>query len=80
LLATQRILAAQAYERIRYQYIHGQSDYLPVLEALVSLQSLECSEATAHRTWIECRIDLCRALAGSWEMDRMALAHLESSL
>ena len=74
---TQRTLATQAYERIRHQYIHGQLDYLCVLEFLVPLQSLERSEVTARRAWIEYRIDLCRAIAGSWDMERTALACLD---
>jgi NodT family efflux transporter outer membrane factor (OMF) lipoprotein len=72
----QRKLARQSYESIRHKYISGQLDYLRVLDALISLQSLERSEVTAHRELIEHRIDLCRSIAGSWNMKRPDLARL----
>lgn len=78
-LAIQRDLATQAYERLRHQYLQGQQDYLAVLDALLTVQSLECEQVTAQRQWIEYRIDLCRALAGSWDMNRPDLAHLKAS-
>jgi len=73
-IGKQRDLAEQSYEGIRRQYIGGQVDYLRVLDALVSLQSLERREVAARRNLIDHRTDLCRALAGAWDMERPTLA------
>ena len=75
-LSQQLALARQVYERTRYRYIGGQLDYLRVLESLVSPQSLERSELTARRVLVEHRIDLCRSLAGGWEMEPPEMAEL----
>ena len=69
-LGKQLHFARKSYNSLREQYIKGQLDYLRVLDSLVSQQSLERTELTARRVLIEHRIDLCRALAGSWEMKR----------
>ncbi len=71
-LATSR----QVLERIRQNYLMGQLDYLRVLESLSTSQNLERNEITARRILIERRIDLCRAIAGSWEMERPAQARV----
>ena len=76
-LQQQLDLAGQVYERTRESYLKVQLDYLRVLEALVSRQTLERNELTARRVLIERRVDLCRALAGSWEMSRPEPAALE---
>jgi outer membrane protein TolC len=73
----QRRLAQKSFESVRRKYINGQLDYLRVLEALISLQNLERDEITARRVLIEYRIDLCRAIAGPWNMERPALARLD---
>lgn len=75
-LQAQLTLARQVLETTRESYLQGQLDYLRVLDALVSLQSLERNELAARRALLERRIDLCRALAGGWEMDRPAQANL----
>ncbi len=75
-LATQLDLSRKAFERTRQQYLNGQVDYLRVLESLATQQQLERSELTAQRQLIERRIDLCRALAGSWDMERPELAQV----
>ena len=69
-LSKQLDLARKSYNSLRQQFIKGQLDYLRVLESLVSQQTLERSELTAKRVLIEYRVDLCRAIAGSWEMER----------
>jgi NodT family efflux transporter outer membrane factor (OMF) lipoprotein len=69
-LQTQLLLARQAYERTRENYLKGQLDYLRVLESLVSQQSLEQQELASRRILLERRIDLCRSIAGSWPMER----------
>ena len=66
----QLVLARKSYDSVTQQYLKGQLDYLRVLELLVSQQTLERTELSARRVLIEHRIDLCRAIAGSWEMQR----------
>jgi NodT family efflux transporter outer membrane factor (OMF) lipoprotein len=63
-------LARQVSERTEQSYIKGTLDYLRVLEVLVSQQNLEINELTARRILVERRIDLCKAIAGSWEMQQ----------
>ena len=69
-LQAQLALARQTSESTKINYLNGQLDYLRVLEALVSQQSLERNELASRRVLVEHRIDLCRAIAGSWEMTR----------
>jgi len=76
-LGRQLALAGQVYERTRHRYLGGQLDYLRVLESLNSQQSLERSELAARRVLVERRIDLCRSLAGGWEMERPEMAELQ---
>jgi len=73
-LKRQLDLARQTYERNRESYIKGQVDYIRVLESLESMQSLERSVLRAQRTVIQNRIDLYRAIAGSWDMEQPAVA------
>lgn len=75
-LERQLELSDQAFDRIRDAYISGGEDYLRVLDALLTQQSLERSHLEAQRRLIEYRIDLYRALAGGWEMERPAGAGL----
>ena len=76
-LKQQLELAGQAYDRTRESYLKGQFDYLRVLDALVSQQTLERNELTAQRVLIEHRIDLCRSIAGGWSMPPPEPATLE---
>jgi NodT family efflux transporter outer membrane factor (OMF) lipoprotein len=62
----QLALANEVLERSRDAYRGGQVDYLRVLEALTSQQSLERQQLGAHRELIGHRIELCRALGGGW--------------
>jgi len=48
------------------RYVQGLNDYLPVLTALAAVQRSELSVITARRQLISYRIQLCRALGGSW--------------
>ncbi|MFH1718235.1 MAG: TolC family protein [Planctomycetota bacterium] len=66
-------LARRTYERNRESYIKGQVDYIRVLESLESMQSLERNVLRAQRTVIQNRIDLHRAIAGSWDMKQPAM-------
>jgi NodT family efflux transporter outer membrane factor (OMF) lipoprotein len=77
-LGTQLDWAQKAYESLRQRFRLGQLDYLRVLESLESQQRLERSQLTAQRFLIERRIDLCRALAGAWDMDRPEIARLSN--
>lgn len=75
-LTQQLALARQVYERTRHRYLSGQLDYLRVLDSLISQQTLERNELAARRLLVERRIDLCRSLAGGWEMQRPEMAEL----
>jgi outer membrane protein TolC len=75
-LVKQLEISNQVIASIRDNYIKGAADYLRVLEALVSNQSLQRNLLEARRELIEFRIDLCRALAGGFEMPRPELAAL----
>lgn len=63
-------LAGQATERIRDRYLNGAEDYQRVLTSLISEQRLQRTKLTAKRELFENRVNLCRALAGGWEMTR----------
>jgi len=76
-LGKQMHLARRVMERTRERYIKGQLDYLRVLEALVSLQSLERNYLTAKQGLISRRIDLCQAIAGRWPMTPPEIAGLD---
>ncbi len=69
-------LARETYETNRERYIKGQTDYIRVLESLQSLQALERSVITAHRTLIANRIDLYRSIAGSFDPPQPALTDI----
>lgn len=71
-LESQLELAEAVLERTRDAYLGGQADYLRVLDALISQQSLQRRRLTAHRLLIQYRIDLSRALGGSWLPERSA--------
>lgn len=75
-LQQQLATARNVLERIRQNYINGQLDYLRVLDSLSLVQNLERNELAARRTLIERRIDLCRAIAGPWEMERPKQARM----
>lgn len=64
-LAAGRDTLAQA----RLQYANGLTDYLPVLAALTEVQQLERSVVTARRQWLAFRVQLYRALGGTWAED-----------
>lgn len=76
-LERQLALSDQVIERIRDSYTKGAADYLRVLEALATNQSLQRNLLTARRQLVEYRIDLCRALAGGWELQRPELARID---
>jgi len=63
-------LAEQAFGRIRDRYLNGAEDYQRVLGALLSKQLLQRTQLLAQRELFVNRINLCRALAGGWELSR----------
>lgn len=66
ILATQIELAGANLERSRALYVNGLTDYLTVLTALQSLQSLERQAITTRQELLKNRIRLYLALGGSW--------------
>jgi NodT family efflux transporter outer membrane factor (OMF) lipoprotein len=75
-LAAQLNLAKETYDRTYFRYSKGQGNYLRVLDSLQLQQQLERSQLSAKRSLIDRRVDLCRALAGAWAMDRPESASL----
>ncbi len=63
-------IARQTLEFTRERYMNGATDYLPTLTALQALQRLERSRVEAQRRLIAFRINLYRALAGGWDLER----------
>ncbi len=55
-------------EQTRQHYIHGEMDFFRFLGAVSSHQKLQRSQLQAMRELIEYRINLYRALAGSWNV------------
>lgn len=59
-------LAAATLREAQARYGKGLSDYLPVLTALQGQQRAELALLQARRQLISYRIQLCRALGGTW--------------
>jgi outer membrane protein, multidrug efflux system len=59
-------IARAALDEARNRYRQGLSDFLPVLTALQSVQALEIELLGAEREALSYRIQLFRALGGSW--------------
>lgn len=66
ILTTQLELAEANLERSRALYVNGLTDYLTVLTALQSLQSLERQAISTRQELLTNRIRLYLALGGSW--------------
>jgi outer membrane protein TolC len=62
----QLVIARDTLREARNRYAEGLSDFLPVLNALVSLEQIEQSLLQAKRQLLSYRIQLYRALGGSW--------------
>ncbi|MGA4644884.1 efflux transporter outer membrane subunit [Limisphaera sp. 4302-co] len=69
-LRRQLELADRTVERLRDSYSKGTVDYLRVLDALLTQQSLQRAEWETRRDLLLQRVTLCRALAGGWELPR----------
>lgn len=77
-LESRIVLSSQSTEQIKVRYIHGAMDFLRFLTALISHQELQRSFIRAQRELIEYRINLCRALAGGWQLERAPATARES--
>jgi multidrug efflux system outer membrane protein len=62
-------LGRRVLDEARRLFEQGQSDYLQVLNALSSLASLERSGLQAQRLLLTYRVQLYRALGGTWSYD-----------
>ncbi len=67
-LDQQLTLSRLALEQIQLRYQYGDLDFLRVLSARLSVQSLERSRIRAERELIDFRINLYKALAGGWPL------------
>jgi outer membrane protein TolC len=65
-LDRQVALARDTLREARMRYANGLSDYLPVLAALEALQTVERSQIVAERQLLSFRVQLYRALGGTW--------------
>ena len=59
-------LAEATLKEARNRYMNGLGSYLPVLQALQSLQEIQRSALTAHRRELTNRNALFKALGGTW--------------
>ena len=67
-LEKQAELARDTLREARMRYANGLSDYLPVLAALEALQTVERSQIVAERQLLSFRVQLYRALGGTWTL------------
>lgn len=72
-------LAGATLKQSRIRYGRGLSDYLPVTSALLALQRLERTELSGRREALSYRIQLHRALGGTWTADLVPPARTEPS-
>lgn len=73
-LEAELAVGRQLYEQARARYVEGLTDYLPVLSALQGVQRAELSLLAARRQRIAYRIQLHRALGGTWTADLAPVA------
>lgn len=73
---TERQLQAanSALAEARFRYVNGLNDYLPVLTQLLSVQNLEIDLIARREDLLAARIDLYRAVGGSWPEELLSLA------
>jgi len=63
-------IGTRAYEQLQVEYFNGLSDYLVVLTELTQVQQLQRDLLNARLLLIQFRVNLYRALAGGFEMNR----------
>ncbi|WP_051177029.1 efflux transporter outer membrane subunit [Halodesulfovibrio aestuarii] len=76
LIAAQRDATAKTLEDAQLRYLQGQSGYLPLLQEILNVQSLERQMIQQQAELIKLRISLYRALGGGWTY---SLAHVQKS-
>jgi NodT family efflux transporter outer membrane factor (OMF) lipoprotein len=72
-------LSQQTIARLRDRFRYGAVNYLDILEALISQQTLQRSQLQARRELLQFRIDLCRALGSGWELSKPEAATLKKA-
>lgn len=65
-LTAQLNIARRTEEEAYIRYVNGLSEYLPVLTALREVQVLERTQIQSQTQLLSYRIQLCRALGGTW--------------
>jgi len=65
-ITRQVTLAEATLREARERYLNGMSSFLPVLSASVALQQLQQGSLASQRQQLSYRVQLCRALGGSW--------------
>lgn len=70
-LDKQLLLSQQSTNQIRERYVYGDMEFLRFLTAILNHQGLQRSQIKARRELIEYRINLCRAIAGGWQMSNL---------
>ncbi len=70
-LKKQLTLSQQSTNQIRERYVYGDMEFLRFLTAILNHQALQRSQIKARRELIEYRINLCRAIAGGWQMNNL---------
>jgi NodT family efflux transporter outer membrane factor (OMF) lipoprotein len=78
-LQAQLKLAQEVSQKTYTRYKLGAMDYLRVLDALRTEQLLEVRELAARRLLLDYRIDLCRSIAGSWDIERPDMGSLDKT-
>lgn len=61
--------AKSALSEARFRYTNGLNDYLPVLTQLLSVQNLEIDLIARREDLLIARVNLYRAIGGSWPSD-----------
>jgi NodT family efflux transporter outer membrane factor (OMF) lipoprotein len=72
-------LSQQTIARLRDSFRYGAVNYIDILEALISQQTLQRSQLQARRELLQFRIDLCRALGSGWELSQPEPAILKKA-
>jgi outer membrane protein TolC len=72
-------LSGQTIARLKDRYLFGAVNYIDILQALVSQQTLQRTQLQAQRELLQYRVDLCRALGTGWEMTRPQPATLKEA-
>ncbi|HEY4244059.1 MAG TPA: TolC family protein [Kofleriaceae bacterium] len=62
-------LGSKVLEEARHLFDQGQSDYLPVIQALTALTDLQRAALQSQRSLLNCRVELYRSLGGTWSYD-----------